>query len=92
MLPLHGASPPTLICLRIGIRWENELTCTRPCRPCVVDEIATHDPSPLVAAQVVLLSAAVVNGKLAVFEVRANESQWKLGSKAIKALRKSFKA
>jgi len=41
---------------------------------------------------VVLLSAAVKNGKLSVMEVRSTEAQWKLGSKAIRSLRKSFKA
>ena len=41
-------------------------------------------------AQVVLLSACVVNGKFFVLQVTSNETQWKLGSKAIKALRKSF--
>ena len=40
----------------------------------------------------VLLSAAVKNGKLSVMEVRSTEAQWKLGSKAIRSLRKSFKA
>lgn len=40
--------------------------------------------------QVVLLSACVANGQLYVLEVRSDETQWKLGSKAIKALRKSF--
>lgn len=42
--------------------------------------------------QVVLLSAAVTNGKLSVLEVRSTEAQWKLGSKAIRSLRRSFKA
>jgi len=41
--------------------------------------------------EVCLLSACINNGKLYVFDVRATEPQWKQGSKAIKALRKSFK-
>jgi hypothetical protein len=40
--------------------------------------------------QVILLSACVANGKVNVLQVGANEEQWKLGSKAIKSLRKSF--
>jgi len=40
--------------------------------------------------KVVLLSACVSNGKFYVLQVTSNEQQWKLGSKAIKALRKTF--
>jgi len=40
---------------------------------------------------VVLLSATVLNGKIYVIDVRANEAQWKAGSKALRSIRGSFK-